>query len=516
MAAQHDIDPGPDFALGVDLASLAQKQPLRGHVGGEGVLLTRLEDGCHAVAATCTHYGADLASGLVVGEEIRCACHHASFSLRTGAAIRAPGVRDLPLWRTEVQNGKVFVHGPAMSPQPRPAIRGSRPNRIVIIGGGAAGFAAAERLHALGFDGELSILSADRDTPYDRPNLSKGFLAGTAPKEWIPLTEPGHYARRGVAFKLKRKVVAIETRNKRVVTQKGGYIPYDCLLLATGASARRDNVLDADFNNVFTLRSLKDAERITRALSNARCVVVVGSGFIGLEAASALIRRGLNVHVVTHEAQPMETRFGQKVGRMIRLLHEAKGVRFHFGSRVAAFDGNELILNSGLCIRTDAVIVGIGAMPRARLAMEAGLNVRDGILVDHHLQTSVPGIYAAGDVSRYPANGESTRTEHWVHAMRQGELAAENMLGHNKAFQDVPFFWTEQYGLELRSTGWGGAWDDHQVEGSIQTGDLIARYFRKGQLVSALTLGRDLENLKIERQLEQRQRSAQATGTACE
>ena len=500
----HDDSPlrGPDFAAGVALSSIPVNGVLAGHAGGEAVLLALLDGEAHAVAGHCTHYGGPLSEGLVVGGEIRCPWHHACFSLRNGKALRAPAFAPLATWRTEIVGDTVFVREPQPEPnaEARPVASSDAPRRIVIVGGGAAGYATALRLRELGYDGSLAMLSADDALPCDRPNLSKDYLAGTAPEDWIPLQAPGFYADRGIDLRLGCRVATIDPQARQAITTAGDRFAYDALLLATGAEPRRLPTPGFDLPNVFTLRSLGDARAIIAAVANAKSVVFVGAGFIGLEAAAALRARGLAVHVVAPEAVPMERVLGRELGNLFASLHRDNGVTLHLGRNVAGFDGTTLAMDDGTRLPADVLVVGTGVVPRTALASAAGLKVDIGIVVDARLQASVPGHYAAGDVARYPHAGELVRVEHWVHAQRQGQAAAANMLGADRAFADVPFFWTHQYDLELRYTG-QGAWDEVRIDGSLPDRDFTARYYRKGELVAAASAGRDLENLEIEAQL---------------
>jgi NADPH-dependent 2,4-dienoyl-CoA reductase/sulfur reductase-like enzyme/nitrite reductase/ring-hydroxylating ferredoxin subunit len=494
---------GPDLAKGVPLVSVPMAGVLAGHVDGNPVLLVRLDDGIHAVSALCTHYGAPLADGLVVGDEIRCPWHHACFSLRTGAALRAPAFAALTTWRVEIVGETVFVRTEETVTRPsRPCVAHSQPGRIVIIGGGAAGFAAAERLRDLGYSGSLSMLSADTSAPYDRPNLSKDYLAGTAPEDWMALQGPEFYADRRIDLRLGCDVTALDTGTRQVLTGSGERLAYDVLLIATGAEPRRLPIPGLDLPNVFMLRSLSDAQTIIEASRGAASVALVGGGFIGMEAAGALRARGLEVHVVAPEEVPMEHVLGREVGRFITGLHQDQGVVFHLRSVAKVFDGKVLTLEDGTRVAADLLIVGAGVTPRTALAVAAGLAVQDGILVDPYLQTSVAGLFAAGDVARYRYGADLIRVEHWVHAQRQGQAAAANMLGAGQAFTDVPFFWTHHYGLDLRYTGYAGGWDDVQIDGTLSGQNFTARYFRAGVLVAAASVGRDLENLSIEAMLQ--------------
>jgi NADPH-dependent 2,4-dienoyl-CoA reductase/sulfur reductase-like enzyme/nitrite reductase/ring-hydroxylating ferredoxin subunit len=501
MAHTDTPPPGPDFAQGVPLASIPDTGVLAGHVDGIAVLLARLEDGIHAVSGTCTHYGGPLAEGLVVDGEIRCPWHHACFSLRTGAALRAPAFAPLATWKTDVVDDRVFVRGEDTAPRPAPPRPRIDPERIVIIGGGAAGYAAATRLRELGYSGVLTMLSADEAAPCDRPNLSKDYLAGTAPEDWIPLQGAEFYAERRIDLRLDCEVAAIEADTRQVLTKSGERFAYDALLLATGAEPRTLPTPGFDLPNVFTLRSLADARAIIKASTGAHSVALVGAGFIGLEAAAALCARGLEVHVVAREAVPMERVLGPEIGGFITDLHRENGVVFHLGAKPASFDGKTLVLDNGSHVSADLLLVGAGVEPRTALAAATGMEVDHGIIVDALLQTSIPGHYAAGDVARYPQGDERVRVEHWVHAQRQGQAAAANMLGAAEAFTDVPFFWTHQYDLELRFTGNAQDWDAVEIDGDLAARDFTARYLRGGQLVAAASVGRDLENLAIEAEL---------------
>lgn len=501
MVHTHITPPGPDLGQGVPLERVPDAGVLAGHVDGVPVLLTRLDDGLHAVGGACTHYGAPLAEGLVAGNQIRCPWHHACFSLRTGAALQAPAFMPLSRWHTEIVGDRVFVRAQAPAIPPAPPRRQSEPERIVIVGGGAAGFAAAQRLRELGFDGALTMLSADSSPPCDRPNLSKDYLAGTAPEDWIPLQEPEFYAEQRIDLRLQSAVTAIDARARRVTAAAGETFAYAALLLATGAEPRRLSTPGLDRPNVLTLRSLADARAIIAACANARSVAFVGAGFIGMEAAGALRARGLQVHVVTPEAVPLERALGPEIGRFIARLHEEQGVVFHLSSQLRAYDGRRLMLENGDPVPADFVVVGVGVIPRTQLAKDAGIAVQDGILVDAQLRTSMPGIHAAGDVARYPHGAERVRVEHWVHAQRQGQVAAANMLGAAHAYTDVPFFWTHHHGLDLRCAGIAHGWDEIRIDGDLDARDFSARYFRDGRMIAAATAGRDQENLRIEAEL---------------
>jgi NADPH-dependent 2,4-dienoyl-CoA reductase/sulfur reductase-like enzyme/nitrite reductase/ring-hydroxylating ferredoxin subunit len=501
MAQSDQAPTGPDLSKGVSLSSLPAAGVLAGHVDGKAVLLSRQGDGVFAVSGVCTHYGAPLAEGLVVDGEVRCPWHHACFSLRTGKASKAPAFAALATWRAEIVDDTVFVRAETEASDVPPTRPGSDPKRIVILGGGAAGYAAAIRLRELGFAGSLTMLSADDAAPCDRPNLSKDYLAGTAPEDWIPLQSAEFYAERNIDLRLDCEVASIDAKTRKVVTRSGESHAYDALLICTGAEPVRLPTPWSSLPNVFTLRSLADARRVIAATAGAKSAVLIGAGFISMEAAGALRTRGLHVHVIAREQMPLERVFGHDFASFVVRLHEEHGVVFHLQAAVANFDGKQVTLADGTEISADLVLVGVGVKPRSQLAEAAGLTVQDGIVVDEYLRTSDPAIFAAGDVARYRRGAEQFRIEHWVHAQRQGQAAAANMLGADQAFDDVPFFWTNHYGLDLRYTGHASEWDELRIDGALLAHDCTARFFRAGKLLAAASIGRELENLAIEAKL---------------
>jgi NADPH-dependent 2,4-dienoyl-CoA reductase/sulfur reductase-like enzyme/nitrite reductase/ring-hydroxylating ferredoxin subunit len=501
MAAAASDPTGPDLAAGVALDDVPPSGVLAGHVAGEPVLLCRIDGELSAISGACTHYGGALAEGLVVGDTVRCPLHHACFSLRSGEALAAPAIDPLDRWRVEVHDGVVHVGPEKLASRPCKAVRqDAAVERIVIVGGGAAGFAAAEMLRRRGYGGELTMLSAEAATPVDRPNLSKDYLAGTAPEAWIPLKDDAFYAERGIDLRLDTPVAGIDPEERTVTTAAGETFAFDRLLLATGSEPVRLPTPGFERPNVHTLRSLADARAIIAAIEGATRVAVIGASFIGLEAAAALRQRGLEVHVIAPDETPMEKVLGRELGAFIRQLHEDKGVVFHLQQTVQSFDGTRLKLSGGGEIDCEVVVVGVGVRPRVDLAQAAGLATDNGVIVDAFLETSRPGIYAAGDIARHPdpLTGERVRVEHWVVAERQGQAAAANMLGEAAAYRLTPFFWSNHYDLSIHYVGHAAAFDEVLVDGSIAARDATVRYRKAGRLLAAASIGRARENLEIE------------------
>lgn len=497
--------PGPDLAQGVAADALADGAMLLGHVGEDPVLLARSGGEYFAIGAECTHYHGPLADGLMVGETVRCPWHHACFSLRTGEAVGAPAFDPVACWSVAVRSNKVFVLGKVEAAPRAPAVAaGEWPQRVVIVGGGAAGFAAAEMLRRRHYKGSLVMLSEEDAPPVDRPNLSKDYLDGSAPEEWVPLRPREYYAEQGIDLRLKSRVVAIDARARELELADGSKLAYDRLLLATGAEPVRLAIPGMDLPHVHTLRSLADTRAIIAGAATARSVVVMGASFIGLEVAASLRKRGLEVHVVAPDKRPMERVLGPAMGDFVRGLHEAHGVVFHLEDSATAIEANQVTLVSGATIAADLVVVGVGVRPRLALAEKAGLALDRGVVVDARLETSVPGIFAAGDIARWPDphSGESMRVEHWVVAQRQGQTAALNMLGGQAKFDAVPFFWSQHYDVAINYAGHAQTWDELTIEGDISRRDCAVRYKSRGRLLAIATINRDAENLMAEATME--------------
>ncbi len=498
---------GPDLCAGVALSTLAEGVPLLGHAQGEPTILVRRGSELLAIGAVCTHYGGPLAEGLIVGDTIRCPWHHACFSLHTGEALRAPALNPVSCRQVEQRNGNVFVGDKidtAAPASPRPPVAANLPKAVVIVGGGAAGNAAAEMLRRERYAGTITLLSADDSLPCDRPNLSKNYLAGSAPEEWIPLRSAEFYGEQRIDVKLNARVASIDTQNRDVELEDGSRHRYDALLLATGADPVRLGVTGSDLPHVHCLRTWSDSRALVAAAAKSRRAVVIGASFIGLEVAASLRARNVEVDVVGREAVLMEPVLGTAAGVYIRALHEAHGVTFHLGTTPVSIDAHGVTLASGETLQADLVVVGIGVRPALALAEQAGLAIDRGVTVDRHLATSVAGIWAAGDIARWPdrLSGEPIRVEHWVVAERQGQVAARNMLGYREPFDMVPFFWTEQYDFSLAYVGHAERFDQVEIDGTLEARDCRITYRRGGRKLAVAVVRRDLEGLRSEAEFE--------------
>jgi NADPH-dependent 2,4-dienoyl-CoA reductase/sulfur reductase-like enzyme len=498
--------PKPDFKTGVPISGVADGGILLGTVGGEDAVLIRRGDALFAVGAYCSHYHGSLALGLVAGDTVRCPLHHACFSLRTGEALRAPALDPISCWRVERIGDMVYVReklGAPATGAPAGGTAGAHRN-IVIIGGGAAGLAAADALRRRGYDGVLTIISADDSPPCDRPNLSKDFLAGTAPAEWIPLRPQEYYADRQIDLALQSPVTRVDIARRRVEIAGGRQYSFDALLLATGAEPVRLDIPGAAEAQVCYLRTFADSRAIVAKAAAARSVVVVGASFIGLEVAASLRTRGIEVHVVGPEKVPMARVLGEPAGLFIQGLHESHGVRFHLGNSVSRVNGRQVTLSGGATIDADFLVVGVGVRPSVALAQNAGLAVDRGVTVNEYLETSAPGVFAAGDIARWPDphSGDRVRVEHWVVAERQGQAVAMNMLGAAEKFDAVPFFWSQHYDLTVNYVGHAEQWDAADVEGSFAARDFSITYRRGDRVLAVATAARDERSLRAELAME--------------
>ena len=495
--------PKLDLSKGIAASTLADGGMILGRVGDDDVVLARSGTELFAIRAQCSHYRGPLAEGIIVGDTVRCPWHHACFSLRTGEPLRAPALDPIPCWRVERNGDQVFVREKLPPTRPSP-VSGQVPSSIVIVGGGAAGVSAAEMVRRRGYDGPVALISADADPPVDRPNLSKDFLAGEAQDDWIPLWGNDFYEEHRIDLTLNCRVTSIDTAKRTVRLDDGSERQYGALLLATGADPVRLPIPGAQDDRVRYLRSFADSRAIVERAATAKRVVVAGASFIGLEVAASLRARGIAVDVVAPESTPLEKVMGVEVGSLVRSLHEKQGVTCHMGETVARIDGRKATLSGGTALECDFLVMGVGVKPSVALAEEAGLTVDRGVVVNEYLETSAPGVFAAGDIARWPDRhtGERIRVEHWVVAERQGQTAARNMLGARERFDAIPFFWSRHYDVRINYVGHAERWDDVSIEGSLEALDCSVTYRRGGKTLAVATIGRDRASLEAEAKME--------------
>ncbi len=488
---------GPDLVNeGIPLASLETDAPVKGQVDGKQVIVVRTGKGLCAVAGTCTHYGGPLGDGLCVDGQVHCPWHHAIFDLATGEAVGAPALNPLKVYEPSERDGRVYVTGPVDAPIPdrEPPVT---PESVVIVGSGAAGAAAAEMLRRLGYTGPVTMIGLE--APVDRPNVSKDYLAGTAPEEWMPLRSQAFYEEHDIELITGTQVTGIDSEGRAVALEDGRSIGYDALLLAPGAEPRRLPIPGSDQPHVHYLRTLEDSRSIISALDRTNHAIVIGAGFIGLEVAASLRQREIPVTVVAPEDIPLVPIIGETMGRFVQQLHEEHGVEFRLGKTVSEIKTEEVVLDDGSTLPADLVVIGVGVVPNTALAEQAGLNVDNGVVVDDRLRSSDPNIWAAGDVASYPdQNSGRVRIEHWVLAERQGQAAARNILGHDTSFTDPPFFWSQHYDIPINVVGHTKDWDEEIVRGDPADHDVMIGYRKGGVTEAVASIYRDLESLKAE------------------
>jgi len=488
---------GPDLTKGVVGTDVVEGRPLLGHAHGEAVMLVRSGGKVFATGATCTHYSGPLAEGLVVGKTVHCPWHHACFDLETGLAA-GPALNPLPCFDVIEEGGKVRVAGKRAAAKPKSPK--SSPANVVIVGGGAAGAACAENLRRFGYEGRITLIANEQPGPVDRPNLSKDYLAGNAPEEWIPLRDAAFYREMNIDFSLGDGAASIDTGSRTVTLASGKKIEYGALLLATGAEPRRLSIPGADGANVHVLRTLADSRAIIAKAREGARAVVIGSSFIGLEVAASLRARKVEVDVVSVDKVPLARVVGETIGGFVQALHEEKGVRFHLGSGPKSIGKAGVELENGKSIAADFVVLGVGVAPRVALAEAAGLRVEKGVVVDDHFRTSAAGVFAAGDIALFPdfRTGASMRIEHWQVAERQGRAVARAMLGEGEPYRDVPFFWSAHYDVTLNYIGHAEKWDRIIERGSLASRQYVAAFEHQGKILAVITVGEDLLSLEVD------------------
>jgi apoptosis-inducing factor 3 len=472
------------------------------------VLIARVRDQFHAVSATCPHYGAPLVEGALCGTRLVCPWHHAVFNVISGDMEEPPALDGLVSYDTRVEGERVIVSVPDETQDRRTAPMSvhepvADPRQFVIIGAGAAGYTAAQTLREEGFRGNVVMITREDRAPYDRPNLSKDYLNGHAEPKWMPLRPEEFFTEHDIKLLLNKEVTRVDARMKTITFEGDETMEYDALLVATGGAPVRLNIPGSDLKNVCVLRSFADADSMIETAKRSRRAVVVGSSFIGMEAAYSLRERGLEVTVVAPSKEPFETTLGAEVGAVFRRLHESHGVCFKLGSMVYRFEGSHnieaVVLDNGEVIKTDMVVVGAGVRPVTQFLEGVELDHAGGVIVDAYLRAT-DGLYAAGDIVNFPDphTGERVRIEHWRTAQQQGRIAARNMVGRETAFDGVPFFWTRQFDAGLVYVGHAASWDEIIYNGEISSHDFLAFYVKDDRVLAVAGMNRDREMAAIE------------------
>ena len=370
------------------------------------------------------------------------------------------------------------------------------PNAYVIVGASLAGATAAVTLRQEGADGTITLIGAEKNPPYERPPLSKAYLRGETPFENALVRPPAFYAEEGIETIFGCRALRIDASGRVVELDDGRRVPFDRLLIATGGRNRRFSVAGADLDGIYSLRTVQDADRIRMETTAGRRVVVVGMGFIGSEVAASLRQKDLDVVAIEPSKTPLARVLGEDVGQCLADLHRAHGVRTVFEDTVVAFEGTSrverVLTKGGRRLECDFVVVGIGIDPVVDVLDGSGIHVDNGVLVDEYCQTNVSGIYAAGDVANHyhPLFKRRIRVEHWQNAIKQGTAAARNMLGRHVAYDEVHWFWSDQYDANLQYAGFHSAWEQLVVRGRLGSDGFLACYVNEGRIDAAVALNR--------------------------
>jgi 3-phenylpropionate/trans-cinnamate dioxygenase ferredoxin reductase subunit len=363
---------------------------------------------------------------------------------------------------------------------------------MVIVGAGHAAGQAAASLRQEGYDGEIVIIGDEPHIPYQRPPLSKQYLAGEHGLEKVYLRPEKFYQDKNVTVKTGVKVEAIDTAAQTVTTDAGETVAYDKLLLATGGRPRRLTIPGHDLRGIHYLRGIEDVDGIRQDMAPGKKMVIVGGGYIGLEVAAVAVEHGLEVHVLEMESRILQRVTTERMSAYYHQLHESRGVHIHTNAAVTAFKGSGHV-DGVICgdnqevYPADIVIVGIGIVPNVEIARDAGIDCDNGILVDDHCRTSDPNVYAAGDCNNHPNPllGRRLRLESVPNAMEQARVAAANMCGGDKTYASIPWFWSDQYELKLQMVGFSANADTEVVRGDMDANQFAVFYLEKGKLVAA-------------------------------
>ncbi|WP_107669636.1 FAD-dependent oxidoreductase [Cyanothece sp. BG0011] len=487
-------------------------------VNNTPILLSKINDKFYATGAFCPHFGAPLEKGILSGERIVCPWHNACFNAIAGQQEKPPGLDSLFSYITRVEGEQVFVQLPEETSHHRTLEMAQYvPNvdnrTFVILGAGAAGINAVETLRQEGFQGKIIFISAEEKLPYDRTLLSKKYLQGKTREKGLTLRSHEFYDQYDIELKLGKTVTKVDPSQKTLTFDDNSRLEYDSLLLATGGKAKQLKIPGSNLANIFTLRQPEDVNLILETAKDVKNVLIIGSSFIGTEAAASLTQQGLNVTVVSPSEVPFKKILGDKLGKRFQKLHETNGVTFKLGTKAVEFQGNEKVesvkLDNGETIATHLVIVGIGVVPNTDYLTDRDLKAEDNsIAVNQYLQTNIEDMYAAGDMALFPylPMEKLTRIEHWRLAAQQGRIAAKNMLGRHQlqdVSQIVPFFWSGQYNLKLRYVGHAEQWDEIAIDGNLDSPEFLAFYLQNNKIMAVAGVNRDRDIAAISELMRQ-------------
>lgn len=488
---QHDV-------LGLD--ELGPDELKEVEVGETKLLLARDGDKVFATSAKCTHKGAPLKNGTRVGNSVICPWHHAIFDLASGDHIEPPGQGCLARFVVSVANGRIMVEVPDDAGTHRPEVEKSQRKTggdavFAIVGTGAGGLACAQELVRQGFDGRIVMIGQEEEPPYDRTDLSKAYLKGGTTPEKMTLADAAQLQDLGIE-RIQARVTKIDSEARHLTLEGKGApseLHYDACFAAPGSGSAQPPLENADMPNVFTLRSMKDGKALHDAAEIETEIVIVGSGFIGMEAAAALASDEKTITVVTPEDLPFASKWGEAVAKQITEQHKSKGIKLKLGSKVSVIEASDgmatgVTTEDGETIRAGMIILAVGAKPNIDAF---GDLAKDGkVAVDANLKAA-NRLWVGGDVAEFPLRGRdySARIEHWRVAEQHGRHAARAMLGDESEFSGVPFFWSAQYG-PIHYVGHAESYDDVHIEGDIENGSYTAFYIKNGKVIAGIGRGK--------------------------
>ncbi|MGZ5478992.1 MAG: FAD-dependent oxidoreductase [Candidatus Aminicenantales bacterium] len=480
---------------------LKEGAPLAARIGTRTVFLARVEGRICAMGGKCSHYGGPLEKGRLRDHIITCPWHTARFDVRSGQVQAPPALDDLAGYETKVEGGAVYVRKIRAEVPSVPS--GNDDRTVLILGAGAGGLNAALALRKIGFAGRVLMATAEAELPYDRPALSKGFMAGDTSRDELSLEPEAVYRHLGIEILKEHRATGLDRQKKAVAFSNRRRLHYDKLLLATGGTPRIPDIKGTRLSGFFVLRSLRDADAIAAAISRAKTVAVIGGSFLGLEVAASLRSRGLDVHVIAPDPVLMARVFGAEIGAFIRRRHEKSGIVFHLERTAREISGrkkvNGVVLSDGSRIAAQVVIAGVGVVPATGYLETSGLLDKGVVPVDARFQTVDPDIFAVGDIALLPdpLTGEARRVEHWVEAERQGRHAALGLAGIQEAYREIPFFWTNQGDVSIKYAGYASSFDRVAFRGDLETEKVLIGYYREGALRAVAGLGRTKEFLAV-------------------
>lgn len=467
-------------------------------VGEVGILLICQDGNFYAIGSECTHHNVPLERGSLHGHKVRCPSHQACFDVVTGDMVEPPALDSLACFEVKVEGDDIIVAVPDGATERRiPDMAKRNPNAdnrtFAIVGTGGAGNVAAQTLRQDGFEGRVVMVTKEKYLPYDRTDLNKGYLrnGNTEPNM---LRTPDFYEDYDIEVLTEHEVIGVDTTAKSVNFRDDSSLKYDKLLLATGGNPRRLNIPGASLENISTLRNPDDANFIASHTQDSSNIVILGASFVSMEAAASLFKKDKSITVVAPESVPFEYSLGKEIGQIYKELHERRGISFKLEAKVKQFAGNgkveKVILDNGDELEADFVLMGVGVKPATEFLNGFDLNPDGGLPVNNHFQVT-EDIYAAGDIASFIDyhTGRNLRIEHWRLAEQHGCVAAHNMVGIESEYTSTPFFWTNQFGVNLRYVGHTKGWDEIIFRNEPVIRNFVAYYIKDDKVVAAAGTG---------------------------